>query len=266
MKQFILLMLVILTLSSAVLSASYHQLQQEAGWVVVFEEKFAPPSRMQFLKARKDWVDLWKVLHPRVPVFSWQNDDNSLFRIIPINRFASIDTLYRQMEQVADYSRARNREPEIKEPGHSSVSGFVMKWVPELSHNRGAEFDAYPQLPYTEWMFAFLISGHEQEAEQALERFRDYYIEKKLDYPWDTFRVLFGSDTPVIVGLFRAQSAAALHEKGRQIWAKHGHELEKLWEDVIRHTWKIENKTGWFNPSLSNVPAMSPDRQIVNSE
>lgn len=230
---------------------------------MVFEEKVAPGNRAHFMKEQKEIADLWKEHQSNVPVFAWQNDDNTLYRVIPIFSFASIDTLYRKMDQVSEIMKAGSQDMEERTSNRSTVSGAVMMWVPELSHHKKAEFTQYPDQPYTEWMFAYLISGHEEEAEEALKKFRDYYIDKKLDYPWDTFRVLLGNDTPVMIGMFRAESPTALQAKGKRIWDKHGGELGKLWDDVVRHTWKIENKTGWFNQSLSNLPVASPDEQVT---
>jgi hypothetical protein len=266
MKQFILLTVISLALASPGVRAKAPVVQQSPpGWFIVFEEKFASSNRAHFMKAQKEAVDLWKIYNPDVSVFAWQNDDNTLYRVIPILSFASIDTLYRKMEQVSEVMKAGSTGGEGRPVSLSTVSGSVMVWVPELSHHPDADFSAYSDKPYTEWMFAYLHSGQEREAEQALQRFRDYYIDKKLDYPWDTFRVVFGNNTPVLIGLFCAESPAALQAKGKRIWDKHGTELEKLWNDVVRHTWKIENKPGWFNPSLSNIPVVSPE-EIVESE
>ncbi len=266
MKKFILLTVISLALASPDLRAKVPAVQQSpSGWFIFFEEKFASSNRAQFMKTQKEAVDMWKIYNPDVSVFAWQNDNNTLYRVIPILSFASIDTLYRKMEQVSKSIKATDYNAGVISGNQSTVTGTVMVWVPELSHHRGMEFSFYPDKPYTEWMFAYLHSGQEEEAEEALQRFRDYYIDKKLDYPWDTFRVLLGNDTPVIIGMFCAESPAALQAKGKRIWEKHGSELEKLWNDVVRNTWKIENKTGWFNQSLSNMPVVASE-EIVNSE
>jgi hypothetical protein len=213
---------------------------------------------------QKKAIDAWKQYHPDVTIFAWQNDNQILYRVVPIQSFASIDTLYRKMEQVSEVMNTGSNHPDENFRSLSTVSASVMVWEPELSNHQGIEFIESSDKPYAEWMYAFLNSGFEKEAEEALRRFRDYYIENRLDYPWDTFRVLFGNDTPVMIGLFRAENPAALKAKGKQIWEKHGSELEKLWGDVVRHTWKIENKTGWFNQSLSNRRIASPG-EMVNS-
>lgn len=262
MKQYILLAAISLSLATPGLQEQAAQ-ESPPGWFIVFEEKFTSANRVQFMKAQKEAIDFWKELHPDVPVFAWQNDTNSFYRVIPILSFASIDTLYQKMEQVSEVTNAGPAAREERTVIPTTVSGTVMTWVPELSHHQGAEFSEFSGQPYTEWMFAYLLSGHEQEAEEALAKFRDYYIDNRLDYPWYTFRVVFGNDTPVMIGLFRAESPAALQAKGKRIWEKHGGELEKLWADVVRHTWKVENKTGWFSQSLSNIPVVEAEEQVV---
>jgi hypothetical protein len=262
MMQLIFLAIVSLSLASPIIQTPATE-PASPGWFIVFEEKFAPSGRALFMKAQRESIDLWKMHFPEVPVFAWQNDDNTMYRIIPILSFASIDTLYRKVEQVSEIVKAGKVTSEERPGNQSTVSGTVMMWIPELSHNQSIKFSPYPDKPYSEWMFAYLHSGLEKEAGEALRRFRDYYIDNRLDYPWDTFRVLLGNDTPVMIGLFRAESQAALQLKGKQIWEKHGDELGKLWDDVVRYTWKIESKTGWFNPSLSNLPLVVPAEDVA---
>lgn len=262
MKHIILMVVINMALASPEPQATAIQ-QSPPGWFIVFEEKGAAASPAQFMKAQKEAVDMWKKQNPDIPVFAWQNDDNTLYRVIPILSFASIDTLYRKMEQVSEINKAGGNGEEKSSGNLSTVSGTVMVWVPELSHHPDAEFSHRPDKPYTEWMFAYLLPDHEEKVQEALQRFRDYYIEKKLDYPWDTFRVLLGNNTPVMIGLFRAESPAALQKMGNRIWKKHGEELGSLWNEVMRHTWKVENKTGWFNQSLSNIPAIDPEEKVT---
>jgi hypothetical protein len=261
LKQFIVLAVMYLASASTVPLVLAIQ-QSPPGWFIVFEEKGTAASPAQFMKAQKEGVVLWKKIFPDVPVFAWQNDDNTLNRVIPIRSFASIDTLYRKMERVSELRKAGSSKEDKNSGNLSTISGFVMMWVPELSHQSDAEFMARPGKPYTEWMFAYLLPGHEQEAAAALANFREYYIKNKLDYPWDTFRVLLGNNTPVMIGIFCAESPSALQAKGNRIWKKHGDELGRLWDEVVRHTWKIESKTGWFSQSLSNIPAIEPHERI----
>ncbi|MFW6289347.1 MAG: hypothetical protein ACOC0R_00150 [Mariniphaga sp.] len=232
-------------------------------WFIVFEEKAVRGDRVQFLRKQKKAVDVWKLHHRNVPVFVWQSDDNILYRMIPIRSFASLDTLYRKMEAISKIINADSLGPDEIPASLSTVSGSVMTWMPELSHQQSSEFSEFAAKPYIEWMFVYLISGQEQKAEEALQRFRDYYAQNNLNYPWDTFRVLMGNNTPLLIGRFRAESPAALQAKGKKIWEKHGSELEKLWNNVVQHTWKIENKSGWFNPSLSNLPVAAPGHEVA---
>ncbi len=261
MKLFILFVVINLVIATAGFQAVCMTGGQAAvtksspGWYIVFEEKVASANTALFMKTQREVADLWKRQYPNVTVFSCQNDDNTLYRVIPIYSFASVDTLYRKMEQVSVIMKTGGYGRDEKIKNLSTVTGTVMIWMPELSH-QGKEFSLYSDKPFAEWMFVYLLPDQELEAAEALRRFRDYYAENKLDYPWNTYRVVLGTDTPVLIGMFRDQSPASLQEKGRKIWEKHGTELEKLWGDVVRHTRRIEKKTGWFNPSLSNIPLM----------
>jgi hypothetical protein len=237
--------------------------QSPPEWFIVFEEKPSFANDAQFMKAQMEAADLWKKHNPLLPLFAFQNSDNSLYRIVPIRSFASIDTLYGKMEQMADIMHAASSGKEETSLNTSTVSGTVMMWMPELSHYLSPEFTRYHNKPYAEWLYAYLHPGHEQEAAEALKKFRDYYINNGLDYPWDAFRVLLGNDTPLLIGLFRAESPSALRTKGNGIWEKHGSELRNLWDDLVRHAWKIETKTGWFKPSLSNIPVVSPEEPVA---
>lgn len=239
--------------------------QQHPPWFVVFEEKGAPGYTTSFMRSNREAIDVWKDFYPGLPVFTWQNDDNTLYRLVPISNFASLDTLHRQMKQVSKIMKTGSAPDAQSENNPSTISATVMTSVPELSYHSSAEFGPDPGTPYTQWMFIYLVSGKEEEGEQAFRNFRDYYLENSLDYTWHAFRVLLGNNTPLLIGVFCAESPASFQEKEKKIWDKHGGELELLWNQVVRHAWKVEKKTGWFSQSLSNVPAPSPDEEIVNS-
>jgi hypothetical protein len=230
--------------------------QSSPPWFIVFEETVSPANRVRFMEVQHEAVDLWKKHNLDVPVMAYENDDNALYWVVPIRNFASIDTLFQKMGQLSEKMKAEGYDGDAKFRDLSTISSTVMMWVPELSYHPNDESGNSIEKPYTEWMFAYLLSGHEKEAADAIKKFKAYYIEHEIDYPWETFRVLLGHNTPLLIGMFRGTTPADLDTQNGLIWKEHGAELGKLWGDVTKHAWKIENKSGWYNASLSNRPDM----------
>jgi hypothetical protein len=226
-------------------------------WFIVFEESVSPSNMPRFMEVQTEAVDLWKKHKLDIPVYSYLNDENTFYWVVPITNFASIDTLYQKMGKMSQKLKAEGYDGAAKFRDLSTVSTTVVSWVPEMSYHYSGSLVQDPNKPYVEWMFVHLLSGHEEEAAEALKKFRAYYVDNKLDYSWDAFRVLIGNDAPALIGQFREESQVILSEKNAKIWGQHGSELAKLWAEVSKHAWKIDNKTGRYHAQFSNVPLLA---------
>jgi hypothetical protein len=254
MKQLILLVvlgLVFGTMVPEVLTA-----QQSPPWFVVFEETVSPSNRAQFMKVQKEAVGLWNKYQFDVPVYAYENDDNAIYWVVPIRNFASIDTLYQKMMQLSDKMMDNGYDGAAKFRDLSTVSGSVIMWDPELSYHPNDEFRQTQDEPYIEWMFIYLLSGHEKEFADAVKQYIRFYKKHNIDYPWDTFRVMLGNDTPAMIAMFKSKDPASMRTKDAILHEKHQEEFGKLWNNLILHTRKIENKTGWYRSDLSNLPGL----------
>ncbi len=256
MKNFTALILIGLVLTALYPNAVIAQ-QSSPPWFLVFEETVSPANRTRFMEVQQEAVDLWKKHNLDIPIMTYENDDNALYWVTPIRNFASIDTLFQKMGQLSEKLKAEGYDGDAKFRDLSTVSSTVMMWVPELSYHPNGESQNSIEEPYTEWMFAYVLSGHEKEVSDAFKKLITYFKENQVDYPWDTFHVMLGNDTPLIIGVFRGENQSVIHAKRDRMWQEHGAELGKLWGNITKHARKIENKTGWYNPSLSNMPAMT---------
>ena len=258
MKNCTILLLTGLTLAAVFPTPVFAQ-QSSTPWYIVFEETVSPANRARFMEVQHEAVDLWKKHNLDFPVMAYENDDNAFYWVIPIRNFASIDSLYQKMAMLSERLKAEGYDGDARFRDLSTISTTVMMWDPGLSYHPENDPNYANGKDYTEWMFAYLLSGHEKEAAEALTKFKAYYIQNNIDYSWETFRVLLGHDTPLFIGMFRAESPAALQTLNERIWNEHGAELGKLWGEVAKHSRKIVNKTGWYNPSFSIRPAMAID-------
>lgn len=253
MKRFIFLIVTFLVLSASTPVVLCAQ-QASPQWFLVMEEFVASSDRQQFMEVQKEAVGLWKKHNLDVSIFAHLTDDNSLYWVVPIRNFASIDTLYQKTKAFSEKAKQEGYDGSEKFRDLSTFSQTVMMWDPELSYHLNDRFGE-PDKNYKEWMFVYLLSGHEEEAAAVIKKYIDFYSKNNIDYPWDTFRVLFGSDSPALIMMTSAKDRVSLHTLEAEIEKQYQEEeLVNMWNEFSSHVRRMENKTGWFSPSLSHFP------------
>lgn len=227
---------------------------QNPPWFLVMEEQVAPWGVKQFMEAQQEVVAKWEKYGFDVPVFAYQNDENSFYWVIQLRNFGSLDTLYNKMRLVTELMRSDGFDNRMVFRDLSSVNHMVMMWVPRLSYHPNDEFAQSTGRAYVEWSFIYLLAGHEEEAAAALGAYLDFFAENRLDASWDVFRVLLGNGTPAFLMMTRAENPAVLRTRENIYYNHFRDDFNRLWNDLSVHVRKIENRKGWFMPSLSNLP------------
>ncbi len=257
MRKFAALAIVCLILMSLYPAESYAQ-QNSSQWFVVFEESVSPANRTQFDKVQKEAVDLWKKHKMDVPIYAYGNDDNAIYWVVPIQSFASIDTLYQKMGQLTNSMKEEdNYNGNEKFRDLSTMSQSVIMHAPELSYHPDGQDGQTAETPYVEWMFCKLRSGHEQEAADVIKKYISFYKQNNIGSSWDAYQVMFGNDLPQIILMFSDKDRAAMASKDNALREKYSTDFDNMWKDFRQHVRSIDNKTGWFMPSYSNMPGMT---------
>ncbi len=254
MKKFIVpafLSMFVMSIFPVVLNA-----QQDSPLIVVFEEKVAPCDYPQFVQVQNEAVDLWKKYQLDVPVYAYQNDEYAVYWVIFLRNFASLDTLFTKLGQMSAKMKEDGYDGVAKFRDLSTMSYMVMRWDPELSYHLHDSFNQTMDNRYVEWGFYYMLSGHEQEASDVVKEFVSFNKEHQSEYSFDTFQVMMGYETPLMIIMLRAENPLAMRTRDKTFMEKHSNRFSELWDKFEVHMRKIENKQGWFVPSFSNLPSM----------
>jgi hypothetical protein len=227
---------------------------QEPIHYMVFEEHVAPSVRSEFMEVQQEAVDMWKKYEMDIPVFCYSNDENSLYWVVPIQNFASIDTMFMKMGKMTEKMKADGNDMNEKFRDLSTMTSSVIMWDQDLSYHPNDEYGQTMDKRYIEWTFLYVRSGHEKELAAAIQKYIDFYSEKEEDYPWDIFRVVMGENMPAVIFMVRAESPAALHAQEKELMENYQSDFGEMWENVSKHLRDSETKTGWFIPKFSMLP------------
>ncbi|MCY1720683.1 hypothetical protein OU798_10035 [Prolixibacteraceae bacterium Z1-6] len=220
---------------------------------VVFEE-FVSPSDMQAYKnAQEKVIDLWNQYEVKIPVYTYRNDDNAFYWVVPIENFSGLDDLYTSMMGVWKKMKEEGNFDADKEFRDLSTGRqTVLHWSKELSYHPSGEFGQSKEKPFVEWAFCYLKAGHEKEAAEAIKKYQTFYEGIDDNYEWDVYTVSIGHDTPCWILMVRAENELALLKLENELGEKYSEDFQKMWQNFAQHVRKFENKKGWFLPKWSS--------------
>lgn len=219
---------------------------------VVFEEFVAPADMPAYTKAQEKVTELWSQFKLEIPVFSYRNDDNAFYWVVPIKNFAGMDALYETMMGVWKKMKDEGNFDADKEFRDLSTGRQTMiHWSKELSYHPSGEFGQSKEKPFVEWTFCYLLAGHEKEAAEAIKKYQTFYDGIDENYEWDVYTVTIGHDTPCWILMVRAENELALRTVENEMDKKYSEDFQKMWQNFSQHVRKVENKKGWFLPKWS---------------
>ena len=223
---------------------------------IVFEEIVSPADLPAFIETQTKVKALWDKHNLSIPIFSYRNDDNAFYWVVPIHSFASIDTLYASMMAM--------HQKMIDEDGFDADLSFkdlyygeqsIIQWSKELSYHPSGQMGQSMDQPYSEWTFCYLKAGHEKEAAEAVKKYIDFYDRIEETYEWDIYITLLGEGTPLWILMTRSKNPVSLKQLENDLYMKYGKEFTEMWSNFSKHVRKVDNKTGWFQPKFSiNLP------------
>lgn len=219
---------------------------------VVFEEFVSPADMPAYKKAQDKVMELWMQMNVDVPIYSYRNDDNAYYWVIPLRNFADMDTLHETMMGVFNKMKDENgfdAQQEFRDLSTGRQS--MLHWSKELSYHPSGEFGQNKEKPFVEWTFCYLRAGHEQEASKAIKAYQAFYDGIDETYEWDVYAVTIGHDTPCWILMVRGENELAIRKLENELGEKYGDDFKKMWQDFAQHVRKFENKKGWFLPKWS---------------
>lgn len=222
---------------------------------VVFEEFVSPADLPAFLKAQERAVELWKKHILDVSIWTYRNDDNAYYWIIPIENFSGLDELYEKMMEISKKMKEDGFDGDKEFRGLTTGRQTIIRWSQDLSYHPNSTMGQSRDKPYVEWMFCYLKAGHEKEAAEAAKKYIEFYNSIDETYEWDIYMAMIGHDTPMWIFMTTNKNAMAMRQLETELFSKYPEELKELWAGFAQHMRKFENKNGWFLPNWSlNIP------------
>jgi hypothetical protein len=218
---------------------------------IVFEEFVSPPDLQRFRDRQNDAVKLWKETNWDVPVWSYFNDDNAYYWVVPIQNFASIDALYQKMGAMSKEMKEKGFDGEEAFRDLSTIRHSIIEWVTDLSYHPSGEMGQTLENTYVEWTFCYMRAGHEKEAAKVIKKYQNFYDKVDDSFEWDVYRVMMGHDTPCWILMTRANSEASMKLHQQELQEKYGDDFQVMWAEFEKHVRKFERKKGWFVPAWS---------------
>ena len=222
---------------------------------IVFEEFVSPADIPAYMKVQTQAKELWDKYELKIPIYAYRNDDNAFYWIVPMENFASLDTLFDEVTELYEKMKTEDDfdgEQAFRDLYHSRQT--VIHWSENLSYHPSGNFGQSLEEPYVEWAFCYLKSGHEKEAGAAVKKWIEFYNSIEETYEWDVYVAMLGHDLPMWILMTRAKSKLALITKEKELLEKYGKEFGEMWAEFSKHLRRMENKTGWFMPKFSNLP------------
>ncbi len=215
-------------------------------------EEFVSPSDMQnFTKAQDKALELMKNYPTQFTFWTYRTDENSLYWVLPFEKFASLDVMFADMNGLRQKMLEDGFDPDKEFRNLSTMRHTLIHWSQDLSFHPTGKLGQSKENPYCEWTFAYLKAGHEQEAAEAIKKYQEFYTKNDQVYEWDVYQVIFGHDMPCWILMTRSESELALRKTEAELSEKYMQEFQKMWQNFAQHVRKFENRKGWFIPRWS---------------
>ncbi len=217
---------------------------------LVMEEFVAPSDMAEFWKVQSEGFELMDKLDFKLHFGAFQTDRNSFYWVFPIKSFADIDASYAQWMDYARQMKESGWDPQQKFRGLSNMSQFVVKFDKDLSRIAPKVENAEPQIFY-EWTYVYLKSGHEEEAGEVIQKFKQFYDEEGIEFYWYVYPVMLGEHTPCWILETIADNEADFRKLESEIHKKYKEDTRPMWQEFVQHVRSIDTVKGWYLPDWS---------------
>jgi len=225
--------------------------QENPTFFIVFEEFVSPVNLNAYSEVTEKVHNLWGKVNMDIPVYCYNNDEDAFYWVIPLFNL-SLEGLYDKMTGVhKQMVEEQNFDPEKAYNGLYTGRQSIIRWLNDLSYHRDGKFGQSPDKIYIEWTFCSLISGHEEEAGEAVKKFVDFFSKTDETYEWDVYEVSLGYDTPMWIIMDSAESPLAMRQLEMKLYEKYQDDLKDMWQEFAKHLRKTKNVSGWFRQGWS---------------
>jgi len=237
-------------------TATLAQVEEQKATLFLFWDVLVNPSKVvEFEAATKEEVTLYSKHKFPYPWSSASTDDFHYYFLIPVDKFADIDNIYKALDETqkkmgAEYQALMKRFSGTYEYTHMYMwyLNHELSYTPE---NPRLKVEEVKNIYYT---YLYFKPGMEKEAEEIAKKWKALYKSKNISDRYYLWVGDIGTDMPVYCVLGGGKSAADFFSQAEKNDKLLGEEAMALWEKTLKLCRKIEQKTGRPRPDLSLIP------------
>jgi len=220
---------------------------------VIWKDHVPPSKAEAYEKGTKVMLDVYAEHDFPYEVNIYSAADYRYFWVVSVERFADIDTLYR------DFNRIYK---EIGEEGNDKIDDAVdgtfthtkvwtCLWRSDLSYMPENPADSGD---FRFWGFMYVKQGKQKEMREVMKQWVELYKSKGIDRGFGGYVGDIGTDQPFMFYSERAQNPADFYTAGAKINEKLGEEADELWNKTAALLRGFEPLHGWHRKDLSYSP------------
>ncbi|MEE8179531.1 MAG: hypothetical protein V3T89_00215 [bacterium] len=232
------------------------QVEEQKATLFLFWDVLVNPSKVvEYEAATKEEVALYSKHKFPYPWSSASTDDFHYYFLIPVDKFADIDNIYKALNET---QRKMGAEYQALMKRFSGTYEYIHMYMWYLNHdlsytpeNPRLKVEEEKNIYYT---YLYFKPGMEKEAEEIAKKWKALYKSKNISDRYYLWVGDIGTDMPVYCVLGGGKSAADFFSQAEKNDKLLGEEAMALWEKTLKLCRKIEQKTGRPRPDLSLIP------------
>jgi len=232
------------------------QVEEQKATLFLFWDVLVKPSKVvEFEAATKDEVALFSKHKFPYPWSSASTDDLHYYFLIPVDKFADIDNIYKALDET---QKKMGAEYQTLTKRFSGTYKYTRMYIWYLNH----ELSYTPENPrlkvgeekYLHYSYFYFKQGMEKEAEEISKKWKALYKSKNIPDRYYLWIGDIGTDMPVYCVAGGGKTAADFFSQAEKNDKLLEEEAMALWEKTLKLCRKIEQKTGRPRPDLSLIP------------
>lgn len=253
MKQLKLSLIAVIMLMAPYLTQAQEEKNVQAYWI--HEDRVKPSMTDEYEQVAKDLVAACK--KHNVQETRWltlAQDDNSYIYITPIKNFAELDknslaTLNEKMgdDKVGELFSRFN-------PMYDEHGDYIIYLHKDLSYMPGGVSQTIEGQNYRTLYYNYVTPEHDKDFLMAVKNIKKAFEKHNSKMHFRVYKTGFGVMGTYYMIAVAGENSLEMAKAGDANWELMKEDFGPLLKELSKHTWKMEEKTGWMRPDLGYIP------------
>jgi hypothetical protein len=220
---------------------------------IVWEDQVQPSKVEAYENGSKKMLQTYGENGLSYEIHIYSTDDYRYYWVVDIDRFADIDTLYREFSKIykAMGEEASNEIDAALDGTINKTKIWTCYWRSDLSYMPEIAADSGD---FRFWGFMYVKQGKQQEMQDILKEWAALYKSNGIDRGFGGFVGDIGTEMPFMFYLEQGKSPAEYYQANEAVGKKLGEKADELWERTAALLRGFEPVTGWYRKDLSYYP------------